>query len=106
MSGDQELLSPQLSVFEPPISAPEDDKWMIPEFTTHQKAEPALNPYTAELVKLEAMVPVVCSQVHEIQDTKTFPKCCVGRNGKQKQQKLHIQVCGSLKTQRNQGCQG
>ena len=40
-----------------------------------------------------------------IQDTKTFPKCCVGRNGKQNQQKLHIHVCGSLKTQRNQGCQ-
>ena len=40
------------------------------------------------------------------QDTKTFPKCYVGRNGKRKQQKLHIQVCGSLKTQRNQGCQG
>ena len=39
-----------------------------------------------------------------IQDTKTFPKCYVGRNGKRKQQKLHIQVCGSLKTQRNQGC--
>ena len=29
------------------------------------------------------------------QDTKTFPKCYVGRNGKQNQQKLHIQVCGS-----------
>ena len=41
-----------------------------------------------------------------IQDTKTFPKCYVGRNGKRKQQKLHIQVCGSLKTQRNQECQG
>ena len=41
-----------------------------------------------------------------IQDTKTFPKCYVGRNGKRNQQKLHIQVCGSLKTQRNQGCQG
>ena len=41
-----------------------------------------------------------------LQDTKTFPKCYVGRNGKRKQQKLHIQVCGSLKTQRNQGCQG
>ena len=37
------------------------------------------------------------------QDTKTFPKCYVGRNGKRNQQKLHIQVCGSLKTQRNQG---
>ena len=37
---------------------------------------------------------------------KVSPKCCVGRNGKQNQQKLHIQVCGSLKTQRNQGCQG
>ena len=37
------------------------------------------------------------------QDTKTFSKCYVGRNGKRKQQKLHIQVCGSLKTQRNQG---
>ena len=37
-----------------------------------------------------------------IQDTKTFPKCYVGRNGKRNQQKLHIQVCGSLKTQRNQ----
>ena len=31
------------------------------------------------------------------QDTKTFPKCYVGRNGKEKQQKLHIQVCGSLR---------
>ena len=39
------------------------------------------------------------------QDTKTFPKCYVGRNGKRNQQKLHIQVCGSLKTQRNQGYQ-
>ena len=39
------------------------------------------------------------------QDTKTFPKCYIGRNGKQNQQKLHIQACGSLKTQRNQGCQ-
>ena len=29
----------------------------------------------------------------------------VGRNGKRNQQKLHIQVCGSLKTQRNQACQ-
>ena len=38
------------------------------------------------------------------QDTKTFPKCYVGRNGKRNQQKLHIQACGSLKTQRNQGC--
>ena len=38
------------------------------------------------------------------QDTKTVPKCYVSRNGKLKQQKLHIQVCGSLKTQRNQGC--
>ena len=38
------------------------------------------------------------------QDTKTFPKCYVGRNGKQNRQNLHIQVCGSLKTQRNQGC--
>ena len=26
------------------------------------------------------------------QDTKTFPKCYVGRNGKRNQQKLHIQV--------------
>ena len=34
------------------------------------------------------------------QVTKTF----VGRNGKQNQQQLHIQVYGSLKTQRNQGC--
>ena len=38
------------------------------------------------------------------QDTKTFLKCYVGRNGKRNQQKLHIQECGSLKTQRNQGC--
>ena len=30
------------------------------------------------------------------QDTKTFPKCYVGRNGKRNQQKLHIQVCGLL----------
>ena len=41
--------------------------------------------------------------LYMLQDTKTFPKCYVGRNGKQK---LHIQVCGSFKTQRNQGCQG
>ena len=40
------------------------------------------------------------------QDTKTFPKYYVGRNGKRNQQKLYIQVCGSLKTQWNQGCQG
>ena len=38
------------------------------------------------------------------QDTKTFAKCYVGRNGKRNQQKLHTQVCGSLKTPRNQGC--
>ena len=38
------------------------------------------------------------------QDTETFPKCYVGRNSKRKQQKLRIQVCGSLKTQWNQGC--
>ena len=31
------------------------------------------------------------------QDTKTFPKYYVGRNGKRNQQKLHIQVCESLK---------
>ena len=37
------------------------------------------------------------------QDTKTFPKCYVGRNGKRNQQKLHIQVCGLLKTQRIKG---
>ena len=36
-------------------------------------------------------------------DAKTFPKCYVGRNGKRNQQ--NIQVCGLLKTQRNQGCQ-
>ena len=49
----------------------------------------------------------LCSlQFENTQDTKTFPKCYVGRNGKRNQQKLHIQVCGSLKTQRNQGCQG
>ena len=46
---------------------------------------------------------VTTKKVNE-QDTKTFPKCYVGRNGKRNQQKLHIQVCGSLKTQRNQGC--
>ena len=45
-------------------------------------------------------------QKPHIQDTKTFPKCYVGRNGKRNQQKLHIQVWGSLNTQRNQGCQG
>ena len=45
---------------------------------------------------------VTTKKVNE-QDTKTFPKCYVGRNGKRNQQKLHIQVCGSLKTQRNQG---
>ena len=38
------------------------------------------------------------------QVAKIFPKCYVGGNGKQNQQKLHIQVCGSLKTLRNQGC--
>ena len=50
----------------------------------------------------------ICSTVSciQLQDTKTFPKCYVGRNGKRNQQKLHIRVCGSLKTQRNQGCQG
>ena len=37
-----------------------------------------------------------------LQDTKTFPKCYVGRNGKRNQQKLHIPVCGSLQTQLNQ----
>ena len=41
--------------------------------------------------------------MQDVQDAKTFPKCYVGRNGKRNQQKLHIQVCGSLKTQRNQG---
>ena len=46
---------------------------------------------------------VTTKKVNE-QDTETFPKCYVGRNGKRNQQKLHIQVCGSLKTQRNQGC--
>ena len=46
------------------------------------------------------------SEVSIVQHTKTFPKCYVGRNGKRNQQKLHIQVCGSLKTQRNQWCQG
>ena len=46
---------------------------------------------------------VTTKKVNE-QDTKTFPKCYVGRNGKRNQQKLRIQVCGSLKTQRNQGC--
>ena len=46
---------------------------------------------------------VTTKKVNE-QDTKTFPKCYVGRNGKRNQQKLHIQVCGLLKTQRNQGC--
>ena len=46
---------------------------------------------------------VTTKKVNE-QDTKTFPKCYVGRNGKRNQQKLHVQVCGSLKTQRNQGC--
>ena len=44
----------------------------------------------------------VCTGEYYIQDTK----CYAGRNGKQSQQKLHIQVCGLLKTQRNQGCQG
>ena len=41
--------------------------------------------------------------MQDVQDAKTFPKCYVGRNGKRNQQKLHIQVCGLLKTQRNQG---
>ena len=31
------------------------------------------------------------------QDTKTFPKCYVGRNGKRNQQKLHIQDTKTLK---------
>ena len=39
-----------------------------------------------------------------VQDTKTCPKCYVGRNGKRNQQKVHKQVCGSHKTQPNQGC--
>ena len=39
------------------------------------------------------------ARTYSIQDTS---KCYVGRNGKQK---LHIQVCGSLKTQRNRDCQ-
>ena len=38
------------------------------------------------------------------QDTKTFPNGYVGRNGKQSQQKLCIQVCRLPITQRNQGC--
>ena len=38
------------------------------------------------------------SAFQDIQDTKTFPKCYASRNGKRNQQKLHIQVCGSLKT--------
>ena len=59
----------------------------------------------------EGRVCLVCMhepvlQVIVEQDTKTFPKCYVGRNGKRNLQKLHIQVCESLKTQRNQGCQG
>ena len=48
----------------------------------------------------------VGQNIIDVQATKTFPKYYVGRNGKRNQQKLHIQVCGSLKTQRNQGCQG
>ena len=28
-----------------------------------------------------------------LQDTKTFPKCYVGRNGKGNQQKLHSSFC-------------
>ena len=31
------------------------------------------------------------------QDTKTFPKCYVGRNGKRKQQKLQLQDTKTLK---------
>ena len=31
-------------------------------------------------------------------------KCYVERNGKRNQQKVHTPVCGSLKTQMNQGC--
>ena len=38
-----------------------------------------------------------------LQNTKAFSKCYLGRNGKRDQQK--VQVCGSLKTQSNQGCQ-
>ena len=53
----------------------------------------------------DACLVAFCKQFQILQDTKTFPKCYVDRNGKRKQQKLHIQVCGSLKTQRNQGCQ-
>ena len=52
----------------------------------------------------DTVVANVTTQKVNEQDTKTFPKCYVGRNGKRNQQKLHIQVCGSLKTQWNQGC--
>ena len=52
----------------------------------------------------DVLDPPLQMQTQYTQDTKTFPKCYVGRNGKRNQQKLHIQVCGSLKTQRNQGC--
>ena len=41
-------------------------------------------------------------KVNEL-DTKTFPKQD-GRNGKLNQQKVHVQVRGSLKTHLNQGC--
>ena len=58
------------------------------------------------LMKHQRLYEYACIEKHNIQDTKTFPKCYVGRNGKRNQQKLHIQVCGLLKTQRNQGCQG
>ena len=43
---------------------------------------------------------VVANQTTKIvneHDTKTFPKCYVGRNGKQNHQKLHIQDTKTLK---------
>ena len=36
-----------------------------------------------------------------VQDTNTFLKCYVGRNGKRNRQKVRIQMCASLKTQQN-----
>ena len=47
---------------------------------------------------------VVANATIKIVNEQDTPKCYVGRTGKRNHQKLHIQVCGLLKTQRNQGC--
>ena len=51
-----------------------------------------LHPLEADIVVTTAMT----KKVNE-QDTKTFPKCYVGRNGKQNQQKLQLQDPKTLK---------